>query len=90
MAKVWNKRHDPVPYDAVYVGRPSKWGNPFRLENEADRDEILEKYKNWLMADAQQPFREKAKRELAGKDLCCWCAPAPCHADILLAVANEP
>lgn len=72
-------------YD-VYVGRPSKWGNPFKLEREADRPKVLEQYRRWLASNPQ--LIEAAKKELKGKVLACWCAPKPCHADVLLEVAN--
>ena len=70
--------------DQVYVGRPSKWGNPFVIGKDGDRKEVIEKYRHYiqnspLMADLD---------ELRGKDLVCWCAPEPCHADILLELAN--
>lgn len=68
------------------MGRPTKWGNPFVIGEDGTREEVLERYKAWL---GQRPELIKAAREeLAGKDLVCWCAPQPCHADILVAVAN--
>lgn len=71
------------PYD-VFVARPSKWGNPFRGP---EKVENIAKYYTWL--HGQPEMIEMAKRELRGKTLGCWCAPAACHADILLKVANE-
>ena len=88
MPKVLNKTKDGEPTGAIYVGRPSKWGNPFYLRKEADRARILGQYRAWLLG--QPALVDEAKRELAGADLVCWCAPKPCHADILLAVANGP
>lgn len=94
--KVYNKRHKDVPPDAVYVGRPTKWGNPFSHQNgtlakfkvktreeavAAYIDYINETEEGWAIADA-------ARSELRDKDLVCWCAPKPCHADILLEIAN--
>lgn len=89
MPKVLNKRagFDKIPPDAVYVGRPSKWGNPFPLERESDRERILEQYRQWLMA---RPDLEEYIAPLRGKDLVCWCAPKLCHADLLLELANNP
>lgn len=84
--RVLNKRANGRPVGAVYVGRPSKWGNPFRLASEADRAAVVAKYRAWLLA--QPALVAEVKRELAGKDLVCWCAPRACHADVLLEVAN--
>lgn len=71
----------------VYIGRPSKWGNPFRLAKESDRAEVLVQYEAWLM---QQPKLLAQLHELRGKTLGCWCAPKPCHGDVLARLANTP
>jgi hypothetical protein len=72
-------------YD-VYIGRPSKWGNPFAIGKDGTRDEVIAKYEAWLMGN-------KALLadilELKGKTLACWCSPAKCHGDILDRLANQ-
>ena len=90
---VYNKRAKGVPADAVYVGRPSKWGNPFThlasslaTYRVAARDEAVAKYRAWLLASPE--MIALARKELRGKSLVCWCAPAACHADVLMEVAN--
>lgn len=93
MPKVWNRRDPLCPPDAVYVGRPTKWGNPFVIGKDGTRLEVIAKYKAWL-AEAFDPlqahqFVNDAIRELGGKDLVCWCAPLRCHAYVLLEIANE-
>jgi hypothetical protein len=70
----------------VYVGRPSKWGNPFILGKDGTRDEVVKKYEEWIKT---QPELIKALPELKGKILGCWCAPNKCHADVLLRLSNE-
>lgn len=87
MAKVLNRRRDRIPRGAVYVGRPSKWGNPSRLGVDGTREQCVEQFRSYVASSRE--FREAIKRELRGKDLVCWCAPLPCHADVLLEVANE-
>lgn len=72
--------------DRVYVGRPGKWGNPFVIGRDGTRDEVIAKYRAWIVT---QPARMAALAELRGKDLVCWCAPLPCHADVLLDLANR-
>lgn len=69
-------------YD-VYIGRPSKWGNPFPLERDTPklRDECMNKYVNWIM---QQDELIEALDELKGKRLGCYCKPKRCHGDFLV------
>ena len=74
------------PYD-VYIGRPSKWGNPFVLGKDGNREEVVAKYKAWI--EAQPALMEAAKKELKGKTLGCWCSPLSCHGDILVGIAND-
>jgi hypothetical protein len=68
----------------VYVGRPSKWGNPFVLGRDGSRDEVIAKYRAWIVT---QPALMSALQELRGNDLIC-CAPEACHADVLKHFAN--
>lgn len=82
--KVLNKR---VSDDGVYIGRPSKFGNPFVIGCDGDRDEVVRKYERFLMG--RPDLVEAAKRELKGQNLVCWCAPHACHGDVLLRIANE-
>ena len=93
MPKVWNKRDPNTPKDAVYVGRPTKWGNPFVIGKDGTRDQVVNKYREMIMNWHNQllgaHFHREIKDELKGKDLVCWCAPKPCHADILLEIANS-
>lgn len=91
--RVLNKRTDEIPDDAVYVGRPSKWGNPFIIGRDGTREEVVAKYRKMLLWDIL-PNNEDVRQddsfftEIRGKDLVCWCSPLPCHADILLELAN--
>jgi len=73
-----------MPPGAVYVGRPTEWGNPFVCSTRA---ESVAAYRKHL---ARHPeLIDRAVTELRGHDLVCWCAPGePCHADVLLEVAN--
>lgn len=71
----------------VYIGRPSKWGNPFQIGRDGDRDTVIRKYRSWLL---ERPDLMGALGELRGKTLGCWCSPLPCHGDVLLELANRP
>lgn len=85
MPKVWNRRDPNRPLNAIYVGRPTKWGNPFFIGPDGTRAMVVMKYHTWLM---KQPALLAALPELRGKHLMCWCAPELCHADLLLELAN--
>ena len=85
MMEVLNKRSST---DGVYIGRPSKFGNPFVIGRDGTRVEVILQYEAWLLA--QPALVAAAKRELRGKSLVCWCAPQACHGDILMRIANEP
>lgn len=95
MPRVWNKRESNIPADAIYVGRPTKFGNPFRVGSYYNgkllrQSDAVEQYRDWLLnSDQGLEIMKAAKAELKGKDLVCWCAPKPCHADILFEVANK-
>ena len=86
MPRVWNRRDPNCPEDAVYVGRPSKWGNPYRITKHQTREDVIEEYAVLLANRRADGILDVT--ELRGKDLECWCAPLPCHADVLLEVAN--
>ena len=81
------------PYD-VYVGRgkcprtgkESIWGNPFIIGRDGTRDEVIQKYLEWII---KQPELMARIAELAGKRLGCYCFPASCHASILVELAEE-
>jgi hypothetical protein len=86
MPRLLNRRFDDYP-DAVYIGRPSYWGNPFIMGKDGNRTEVIAKHKEWFLSNPEMVKR--CIEELKGKDLCCWCDPLPCHGRIYLEVANQ-
>lgn len=82
--RVYNKR-SAHPTDAVYVGRPTKWGNPFVIGRHGDRDQVVSQYEQYLLSNEDLM---NSLHELKGKSLICWCAPQACHADVLIKYAN--
>ena len=89
MPNVYNKRHT-YPADAVYVGRGSDWGNPFKIGEDGTREEVIEKFEKVYVPAILKKIPDWLK-PLRGKDLVCWCFPEACHADVLLRLANaEP
>ena len=111
-----------MPENTVYVGRPSKWGNPFKVglimnymdvlhfmafndvrkyfkitgqtvnsiaKKPLDIEDCMYLYKNYKFRVSSETMK-KLMAELKGKNLACWCKIGePCHADILLRLANE-
>lgn len=86
-----------MPEGAVYVGRPTKFGNPWSASRRGDAQRVVERYRRWLTTTSSQPFGSGVDRavtliglhELAGRDLACWCPlTSPCHADVLLELAT--
>jgi Domain of unknown function (DUF4326) len=73
-------------YD-VYIGRPSVWGNPYVIGRDGTRREVIAKYNVWIRS--QPALVARAKSELKDKILGCWCSPAPCHGDVLIAITKE-
>lgn len=85
MPKVLNKKLHGVPRGAVYIGRPSIWGNPFVIGKDGSRDDVIAKFEAYLTTRSDLMAQ---LHKLAGKDLVCWCAPARCHGDVLIKLAN--
>lgn len=74
-----------IPEGARYIGRGSKWGNPFIIGRDGTREDVIEKYWTYLR---RSPHLMSSLEEIRGKDLVCYCAPLACHGDILLELAN--
>lgn len=103
-----------LPENAVYVGRPSQWGNPYRVGVRTAwqppggvvshivpvrAQDAVEAYRVHIdrLIRLYTPFGLRIRSELGGRDLACWCPlvdengePVPCHADVLLELANPP
>jgi hypothetical protein len=71
----------------VYIGRPSKWGNPFVIGRDGNREQVIEKYRAYMLANPT--LLAAVKPELKGKVLGCWCAPQSCHGDVLAELADS-
>lgn len=75
-----------MPAGAIYVGRPTRWGNPYFTES-MPREQKVALYRDYVTA--RIAAGELDIEELRGKDLACWCAlDVPCHADVLLELAR--
>ncbi len=65
----------------ILIDRRTKWGNPFHIGPHGTRAEVIEKYRTWI---TEQPQLMYSLKNLRDKRLGCWCAPKPCHGDVLL------
>lgn len=78
------------PYD-VYIGRPvhglkgSIWANPFKIVPDGTREEVIEKYRGYILC---KPELLEQLESLRGKTLGCWCKPQACHGDVLVELLN--
>ena len=88
-------KHHKVPYD-VYVGRPTRWGNPFSHLSStlaefrvATRSDAIKAHRDWLFERILvNPTLLSEIAPLKGKRIACWCSPLPCHADTLAEIAE--
>lgn len=83
MTSVVNIRKDPCD---IFIGRPSKWGNPFIIGIDGTRAEVIERYEEYVRS---RPELMKALPELEGKILGCYCHPKFCHGDVLIKLLDE-
>jgi hypothetical protein len=92
MSRIVNLRHEELG-DAVYVGRAnprrglaeSIFANPYRVDVDGTRAEVIQKYRDWLLGRQELLLRLP---ELRGRRLACWCSPEPCHAEVLLELVD--
>ena len=81
-----------MPQNAIYVGRPTHWGNPYPVET-FGREEAVRRFRALFQVHGQglgTEFPVPDIEQLRGKDLACWCREdEACHADVLLEMANK-
>ena len=75
-----------IPGDNIYIGRGSKWGNPFKIGRDGTRSEVIAKYERYIR---RSPDLLKAIPDLEGKTLGCFCKPQACHGDVLVQLLND-
>lgn len=86
-----------IPENAVYIarGQPhlglphSKFANPFKLSEDEPRGATIERYKKWLWEQIKSgKITLEDLLELENKDVVCFCSPAPCHGDVVVAAVK--
>lgn len=85
--KLYNRRKSASPQpppDAVYIGRGTQWGNPYKMafEGPSEREYVVRMYRHWAAHCLK--LDPTWLDDLFGKDLVCWCAPLLCHGQVLL------
>jgi hypothetical protein len=80
--KVVNKKSKKFD---VFIGRPSKWGNPYKIGVDGTREQVIEKYRKYLLDNNSLM---NSLPELVGKRLGCFCKPLACHGDVLVQMIN--
>jgi hypothetical protein len=81
-----------MPPNCVKVDRTTKWGNPFKVGNPgiSTPEDAVRQFREVFTAATMEYVLSFELDELRGKDLACWCKiGAPCHADVLLELANQ-
>lgn len=70
----------------VYIGRGTKWGNPFRTGRDGSREDVIDQYRKHVVSKilSGEWQTDMIIRELKGKRLGCTCAPKSCHGDVLV------
>ena len=84
-----------MPANAVKVDRTTRWGNPFTVADCGSVAVAVAQHGRWMRGEipapgaAEPPAADAIRAALAGRDLACWCAiDGPCHAELLLKIAN--
>lgn len=82
-----------MPPNCVKVDRTTPFGNPYQAgkDGEGDRGYLVQLFYKYLIESPQgREMAKRARTELRGKDLACWCdLDGPCHANVLLEIANS-
>lgn len=86
-AKGWRK-----PSGTVKVDRSTNFGNPYDRKNTGDvpNADLVFLFRKWIESQDGVNMRRLICEQLPGKNLACWCrVDEPCHADVLLEIANS-
>lgn len=86
---VVNRRTHQAKEGDLYIGRPSRWGNPFRIGRDGDREQVVQSYRRLLYLNVLNgTITLEELASLRNRNLVCYCAPALCHGHVLEAAAN--
>ncbi len=69
----------------IYIGRPSKLGNPYKVGTDGSRDELIIKFKAYAVKHLLNEIRKLKKEDILG----CWCKPENCHGDAIIEIWED-
>lgn len=72
----------------IYIGRPSLFGNPYKIGRDGTRDQVLSLYRKWFYERLNNPEFKNKVLLLKDKKLGCWCKPLSCHGDVIADYLN--
>ncbi len=85
--EILNMHNTPVTPDlCIRIDRMTKWGNPYKMQRESDRLDVIQKYTYYILDSKLL----NNLHELESKWLCCWCYPKPCHGNVLKYLCEHP
>ncbi len=77
------------PFD-IYIGRPSLFGNPYRIGPDGSREDVIQKYREYFYHRLEtDPVFKRDVLNLRGKRLGCYCKPQACHGDVIAEYLNN-
>jgi len=77
---------EPKEANDIYIGRGSKWGNPFVIGRDGSRELVIAKYKEYIL---NKPELMEDIKSLKNKNLVCFCSPKACHGDVIKELFNS-
>ena len=89
--------HKNCGLPGVYIGRPSPWGNPFHVSAGVTREDVIARYETWLRNQLRESWQTRKLFDMLCKHvedhkplrLLCYCAPKPCHGDVIKKLIEE-
>lgn len=82
--RILNRNHGGIPRNAVFIGRGSKYGNPYKIGRDGSRDEVIALYRDYLLSRLEEGyFTIDEIIALYETDLVCYCHPLPCHGEVI-------
>lgn len=87
--RVYNRKTEKPPKGAIYIGRPTIWGNPYVIGRDGTREQVVDWHRKKVLAD--KTFQQLIREKLKGKNLVCFCDTTKelCHGLIYLEIANK-
>lgn len=88
LTKVVNVQKEPCD---VYIGRPSRWGNPYPISQNVSREDVIAKFREYLLGQIKEnpALIDEIVKTMKGRRLGCFCSPLSCHGDVYKEICDE-